>query len=216
VFFPASRTARTLQRTYRRLAPLYDPLVPLVSSRARSLGRSWLGVRDGEHVLDAGTGTGLALHPLAAATPTGWTEGVDLSHPMLRRAHQRMRDSPHTRYRLRHADVTALPHPDDTFDAIFCSYVVDVLSADQAQSALREMRRVLRPSGRLVLVYLTAPQRPSERLWTTLARAVPPLAGGARPVALQRPLRECGFEIDAQTTRTQAGLRSAVTRAIPL
>jgi ubiquinone/menaquinone biosynthesis C-methylase UbiE len=213
VFFSPLRTPRTLRRTYRRIAPLYDHLVPFVSGQARSLGQSWLAVQDGERILDAGTGTGLALRPLVVATPTGWVEGVDLSRPMLHRARRRMSNCPHSQYRLRHADVTALPYPDDAFHAVFASYLLDVLAAPQIRPALRELRRVLRPSGRLVLVYLTAPQRLIEKLWTALARTLPPLAGGARPVALQRPLRECGFEIEAHTTRTQAGLRSAVTRA---
>jgi len=190
-------------------------LVPYVSSEARTLGRAWLAVQDGERVLDVGTGTGLALSPLAAANPGGWTEGVDLSPVMLHHARRRMADCNHARYGLRHADATDLPYSSDTFDAVFSSYLLDVLPAPQIRPALRELRRVLRPEGRFVLVYLSAPQRPIEHLWAVLARSLPPLAGGARPVALQRPLHECGFEIDAHTTCTQAGLRSAVTRAAP-
>lgn len=209
------RSLSTLRSTYTALAPLYDCLVPFVSDRARGLALSWLKVRNGERVLDVGTGTGLALRPLALANPDGWTDGVDVTPAMLNRAHRRLADIPHDRHTLHEARATALPFPDSAFDAVFSSYLVDVLPDNQIVPALREMRRVLRPHGRLVLVYLARPQRPVEHLWTILGRRLPVLLGGARPVVLQRPLRECGFEIDAHTTCPQAGLRSAVTRAAP-
>lgn len=215
MFFTSPRTRASLRASYQRIARVYDVFVPYVSSGARTRARSWLDVEDGEWVLDVGTGTGLALLPLAEANSTGWTEGVDLSPAMLDRARQRMANAPHSRYGLRHADATTLPYPDDTFDAVFSSYVLDVLARSDIRAALQEMHRVLRPEGRLVLVYLTSPKRTVERLWTALAYAVPSLAGGARPVSLQHPLRESGFEPDVRTTCRQAGLRSAITRATP-
>ena len=174
-----------------------------------------LGDVDAPCLLDVGTGTGLALHSLARANPDGWTDGVDLTPAMLRRAHQRLKRMSHGRYRLHQARATALPFANSTFDAVFSSYLIDVLPDDQVVPALREMRRVLRPHGRLVLVYLAPPRRPVERLWTTLARWLPLLLGGARPIALKAPLRASGFHPQAHTSRVQFGLRSAIIRATP-
>lgn len=209
------RSRPALARAYGRLAPLYDRLVPLVSSRARGLGCRWLGVRNGERVLDVGTGTGLALAPLVAANPTGWTEGVDASPSMLARARRRMRRVGGRRYRLRRGDAAALPYPDDAFDAIFSGYVVDVLPAPTIPRVLRELRRVLREDGRLVLVYWAPPRRPLEHLWAALARRVPLLFGGGRPLDLRPALRRRGFAVRRSTTRSQLGLRSGVVRAAP-
>ena len=209
------RTPTALRRIYRGLAPFYDHMVPLVSSRPRRTGCEWVQVQDGEQVLDVGTGTGLALRRLVAANPSGWTEGLDASPAMLTHARRRLRTCPHRRYGLRVGDATALPSPDDTFDAVFSSYVVDVLQEPALPAALAELRRVLRPEGRLVLVYLTPPRTLPERLWATIARHCPLLLGGDRPVALRTRLRDVDFSVEAHTTFTQLGLRSGLLRAHP-
>lgn len=210
------RASGFLQATYTGLAPIYDALVPNISSEARATGQSSLQVQDGEQVLDVGTGTGLALRALVAANPSGWTEGVDATPAMLARARRRLADCDQDRYRLRFARAADLPYPADAFDAVFSSYLVDVLPRNQLRPALGEMRRVLRAQGRLVLVYLTAPERRIERLWVQCACLFVPLFGGARPIHAQSALRDCGFEVQTQTTRSQLGLRSVITKATPV
>jgi ubiquinone/menaquinone biosynthesis C-methylase UbiE len=211
----ATRAPSRLRGAYTALAPFYDRLVPLVSSRARSTGHTWLAVRDGERVLDVGTGTGLSLAPLVAANPRGRTSGVDATPAMLRRARARLAETPAARYDLRRAEAGALPYAANTFDAVYSSYLIDVLPRSRIRPALAEMRRVLQDDGRLVVVCLAPPTRPIERLWGRLARRVPLLFGGARPVEARPALRLAGFAVQRTTARTQIGLRSAVVRAAP-
>jgi demethylmenaquinone methyltransferase/2-methoxy-6-polyprenyl-1,4-benzoquinol methylase len=209
------RSPPRLRRLYRGLAPLYEWVVPWISSRARTLGRTWLDVTDGDRVLDVGTGPGRSLRALAAATPSGWVDGIDLTPAMAARARRRLAASPYDRYRVRVGRATALPYPDDAYDAVVSSYMVDVLPASDIGAALREMRRVLRPEGRLVLVHLSPPVHPVERAWAGLARRGSVLLGGARPIALAEPVRRAGFSIEATAARTQLGLRSGLLRARP-
>lgn len=211
----ATRAPSRLRAAYTALAPFYDRLVPLVSSRARSTGHTWLAVRDGERVLDVGTGTGLSLAPLVAANPRGRTAGVDATPAMLRRARARLAETPAARYDLRRAQAEALPYASNTFDAVYSSYLIDVLPRSRIRPVLAEMRRVLRDDGRVVVVSLTPPTRPIERLWARLARRVPLLFGGARPIKVRPALRKAGFSVQRTTTRTQIGLRSAIVRAAP-
>lgn len=211
----ATRAPSSLRVAYTALAPFYDRLVPLVSSRARSTGLTWLSTRNGERVVDVGTGTGLSLAPLAAANPRGWTVGVDATPAMLRRARARLAETPVGRYGLRRAEAGALPYAADTFDAVYSSYLIDVLPRRRIQPVFAEMRRVLRDDGRLVVVSLAPPTRPIERLWAHVARRMPLLLGGARPVEVRPALRQAGFSVERTTTRTQLGLRSAVVRAAP-
>jgi len=209
------RASGVLRRLYTALAPLYDRLVPLISSEARSLGVSWLDLRDGERILDVGCGPGRALERLATATPTGWTIGLDATPAMVTRARARLATLPHARYRVRRADAQDLPYPDDAFDAVFSSYLVDVLPRPAMGPVLREMRRVLRPDGRLVLVVLVPPVRPVEQGWAALARSAPLLLGGARPVRPRLLLDRAGFSMRRAASRTQWGLRSGILRARP-
>ena len=211
----AVRAPSVLRAVYRRLAPWYDRLVPLVSRRARSAGHDWLAVRNGERVLDVGTGTGLSLSPLVAANPHGWTVGVDLTPAMLRRARTRLAGASHGRFSLDQAPARALPYGPDTFDAVYSSYLIDVLPRPHVRPALAEMRRVLRPEGRLVLVHPAPPLRPIERLWARLMHGVPRLVGGARPVDVRPALRRVGFSVRRSTTRVQLGFRSGIVLARP-
>src|SRR6056297_1035585 len=99
----SSRHPAILRRVYTALAPVYDGLVPHVSGRALALGRRWLDVRDGERILDVGTGPGRTLRALAAANPTGWTEGIDRTPAMVRRARRQLASLPHRRHGVRRA-----------------------------------------------------------------------------------------------------------------
>jgi demethylmenaquinone methyltransferase/2-methoxy-6-polyprenyl-1,4-benzoquinol methylase len=174
-----------------------------------------VNVSNGERVLDVGCGTGRALVQLAASTPEGWTDGLDATPAMVVRARARLASLPHDRFRIRRGRAQNLPYPDDAFDAVFSSYVVDVLPRPATTTALSEMRRVVRPEGRLVLVVLIPPVRLSGRLWSLLARWAPLLLGGGRPIRPRPLLRQAGFSIEKTDARTQMGLRSGILQASP-
>jgi len=204
------------RRTYAALAPLYDTLVPFVSTAARKTGLDWLNVSDGEHVLDAGVGTGLGFRPLLLNNPSGWTEGIDASPAMLRRAHHRSETVPHNRYGLRREEMTALPYPPNTFDAVFAAYAIDVLPAPSRPSALRALHRVLSPTGRLVIVSMAPPRLAHEHVWALASRIAPVMLGGDRPMSVPFLLRDLPFTIRRFTTQAQLGVRSSITVATPL
>jgi len=204
-----------MKRLYTALAPVYGRLVPFVSSRARSLGLCWLDVRTGDRVLDVGCGTGRALIQLAQSTPAGRIDGIDVTAAMVSRTRNRLTGPPQVRTRIMRGCAQDLPYPNDTFDAVFSSYLVDVLPRPSVTPALHEMRRVLRPYGRLVLVVLAPPLRPVGRLWTALAHAAPLVLGGARPLRPTPFLAASGFSVQRATTQSQLGLRSGIIRAVP-
>lgn len=114
---------------------------PVVAMDARhTLGI--LAPAAGERILDAGCGTGRNLGGMLAAGshPTG----IDFSPGMLRVARSRYPDIP-----LVEGDLQQpLPFVDGYFDAVLCALLGEHL--DEPLVALREMRRVLRPGGRLV------------------------------------------------------------------
>jgi SAM-dependent methyltransferase len=114
---------------------------PVVSVDARHT-MGILAPRPGERILDAGCGTGRNLAAMidAGSHPTG----IDFSSGMLSIARSHYPEVP-----LQEADLQApYPFQDGTFDAVLCALVGEHL--DRPLDALREMRRVLRPGGRLV------------------------------------------------------------------
>lgn len=157
----------------------------------------------GEHVLDVACGTGqIALPASAAVGAQGSVLGVDLSERMVDAARKRARGP--MREPALHApafarmDAAQLALPDARFDVVLCSLGLMYLP-DPAQ-ALREMRRVLRPGGRLVVSVWGERERCGwaalfEIVDAEVASEVCPLFFGlGRQDALVRLCDELGFE----------------------
>jgi SAM-dependent methyltransferase len=115
----------------------------------RSLVR--MALQPGESVLDVGCGTGVFLPGLAALVgPEGRVVGLDHSAAFLEEAQKRLADaSISDQVELVEGDAHNLPFLDATFDAAHCERVLMHLP-DPAQ-AIREMRRVVRPGGRVLV-----------------------------------------------------------------
>jgi demethylmenaquinone methyltransferase/2-methoxy-6-polyprenyl-1,4-benzoquinol methylase len=105
-------------------------------------------VRGMKSILDVGSGAGqIAAHLLEFADPDARLTCVDLSQPMLCRARRRLKSKRPT---FIAADLAALPLADGSFDGVTCGYVLEHLP-DPADG-LRELGRVLRPGGRMLLL----------------------------------------------------------------
>jgi len=158
--------------------------------------------RAGDVLLDAGTGTGAVLRALAArGDRPGAAVGVDASAAMLARVPRLPAG-----WRLRCAELEALPFEDASFDVALAAYVLHVLSAPARAAALGELRRVLRPGGRLVTVTPVLPRRALSRpVWLALAglaRAAPRRFCGLRPLDPRPELLGAGFRLErARTVR---------------
>ncbi|HEY1290322.1 MAG TPA: class I SAM-dependent methyltransferase [Burkholderiales bacterium] len=100
------------------------------------------GVRDGERILDVGTGTGALATALEEATRTSEIAGVDPSAGFIEHA---KKNAVSGRVRFEVGDAQALPYGDASFDHAMALLVINFVP-DHAK-ALREMRRVTRPSG---------------------------------------------------------------------
>jgi demethylmenaquinone methyltransferase/2-methoxy-6-polyprenyl-1,4-benzoquinol methylase len=138
--------------------------------------RSWrratrraLNLLPGDRVLDLGAGTGVSTEELAGSG--AYPVGADLSLGMLRAGHRARPDVP-----LLAGDALALPFADDTFDAVTISFALrNVVDPD---AALREMARVTKPGGRLVVCEFSHPtSAPLRTVYLGyLMRALPEVA----------------------------------------
>jgi demethylmenaquinone methyltransferase/2-methoxy-6-polyprenyl-1,4-benzoquinol methylase len=147
---------------FDRISPVYDAM-----NRTMTMGldQRWryatvaAVVQPGDRVLDACCGTGdLAV---AAAEAGGTVTGVDFSERMLERARRKSDEVAWVQ-----GDALALPFSDGSFDAATVGF--GVRNLDDLERGVVELRRVLRPGGRLAILEITRPSgllAPFYRLW---------------------------------------------------
>jgi demethylmenaquinone methyltransferase/2-methoxy-6-polyprenyl-1,4-benzoquinol methylase len=135
----------------------------------RRATRLALDLQPGERVLDLGAGTGVSTEELALSG--AYAVGADLSLGMLTAGHQTRPQVP-----LLAGDALALPFADATFDAVTISFALRNIA--DADGALREMARVTRPGGRLVVCEFSHPTvAPFRTVYMSyLMRALPEVA----------------------------------------
>ena len=137
-----------VQRAYDRLAKVYDFFFGAILQPGRERAVRSIASRPGLRVLELGIGTGLTA-PLYSRD---WTvAGVDLSSAMLIQARKRINELGLDRsVHLLQADGAQLPFDDESFDVVLVPYVMSVVP--DPISVGRELRRVCRPSGQIILL----------------------------------------------------------------
>lgn len=157
-------------------------------------------IGDGQNVVDVACGTGILARVLAERVgPDGSVSGVDLNPGMLAVAR---RISPGISWR--EADVEALPYEDESFDAALCQFGLMLFPAPEA--ALHEMKRVLRPGGRLaVAVFGALEELPA---YAAIADVYERLVDKSVGDALRRPF-SMGDTDKLASLFTSAGISSA-------
>lgn len=147
-----ARLQRRVQRYgWDLAASSYDPLWQAQLASAHAALMACAALRPGERVLDVACGTGLIAFAAAAAVgPAGEVMGVDLSGRMVESAGRQALERNIANARFARMDAERLDLPDAGFDVVLCA--LGLMYLPDPEQALREMRRVLRPGGRIVLV----------------------------------------------------------------
>ena len=134
------------------LLPLYDPFTRLLGVRdAHWRLVAQAGIEPGATVLEIGCGTGNLLLLAARAVPGATLTGLDPDPAVLALAGRKARRAGVT-LRLDRGYADRLPYPDGSVDRVLSAFMLHHLPAAQQHAALREVRRVLAPGGRLHLL----------------------------------------------------------------
>lgn len=166
----------------------------IVAQRNDTLSR--LAIREGERVLDIGSGPGFLAEDLAHATgPSGKVTGVDLSAQMVSRAQART-SCDWLSYRT--ADATALPFSAESFDAVVSTQVAEYVPDTTAFCA--EMHRVLKRGGRGLVIAtdwdaVCWHSENPERMKNVMDAFAPHCAHSRLPRTLAPQLRNAGLTV---------------------
>ncbi len=188
------------RRVWDEAAPSYDRQMALFERMLLSDGRAWVGRHARGRVLEVAVGTGLSLpHYPADVTLTG----VEVSPRMLALARQRAADLGRD-VDLREGDAEHLPFGDGAFDTVVCA--LGLCTIPDPGRAIAEMRRVLVPGGRLVLLDHVGSTWPPVHALLWLIEQVTVRRAGEHYTRRQQPLvRAAGFEI-LEAERSKAGV----------
>ena len=141
-----SEETERLKRIWEKQAPRYDRSIAFWEKVLFGDGRQWVCSRAQGEVLEVAIGTGrnLAFYPAGVRLT-----GIDLSPAMLERARERAGELG-MEVDLREGDAQDLPFPGGSFDTVVCT--LSLCNVPDDRRAVAEMKRVLRPGGRLLLL----------------------------------------------------------------
>ena len=185
----AALEKRQVQRAYELYAPVYDFIFDWIFSPGRAAAAKQLDLQRSDSVLEVGIGTGLNL-PLYPATTQ--LTGIDLSQEMLDKAVERVQSLAMPNVTLKVMDATSLDFGDNEFDKAIATYTISAVPDPVA--VLREMRRVVKPGGVIVIMNHFRSQR---RLMGWLEDLVAPVCtrlGWKSNLALKPLLAQVGLE----------------------
>jgi phosphatidylethanolamine/phosphatidyl-N-methylethanolamine N-methyltransferase len=179
-------------RVYSDFAVIYDSIFGRAFLDHEHEIVEGLNLRPGQRVLEVGVGTGISL---SAYPPYVHVVGIDPSADMLTRAMKKVRENAWSHVELKQGDALKLDFPDNSFDDVCTFHVISVVP--DAVQMMREMIRVCKPGGRIVIInhfgsenpllyFLVSIMNPLTRYlgWTTRLRARHILDG--QPIAVER------------------------------
>lgn len=169
-----------VREMFASIAPRYDTANEILSL---GIHRGWRraavrisGAGPGQRVIDCATGTGdLALEFKRAVGPSGEVIGTDFCAEMLRAAPAKaLRAGLEVRFAV--ADALQLPYPGGRFDV--ASIAFGIRNVDDPVRCLREMARVVKPGGAVIVLEFGQPKGPFGALFRAYSRGVMPVVGG--------------------------------------
>jgi phosphatidylethanolamine/phosphatidyl-N-methylethanolamine N-methyltransferase len=151
----AALEKRQVKRAYKLYAPAYDLVFDWIFHPGREAAIRLLDAKRGHHILEVGIGTGLnlPLYPRHCRVT-----GIDLSEEMLEKAQEKVVDLRLGNVTLKAMDATVMDLGENEFDSAVATYTISAVPDPVA--VLREMKRVVKTGGNLIMLNHFRSQRP--------------------------------------------------------
>ena len=191
----AALEKRQVQRAYEFWAPAYDFIFDWIFAPGRQAAIKYLDLNRQHSVLEVGIGTGLNL-PLYPATCS--LTGIDLSQEMLDKAVERVQTLTMPNVTLKVMDATSMDFGDNEFDRAIATYTISAVPDPVA--VLREMRRVVKPGGVIVILNHFRSERRMTGRFEDLVAPVCTRLGWKSNLAMKPLLEQVGLTPEVVTT----------------
>ncbi len=189
--------------SYDRLSRWYDLIEGGWENGPRRLGLNLLQLKPGEKMLEIGCGTGASLLDVSSQV---CAVGVDLSSGMLRQAGERLEKAGRPG-KLAQGDALYLPFPKAIFELVFMAFTLELMDTPEIGCVLGEIRRILRPGGRLGIVSISklGGQAMMTRLYEWSHTCFPDVVD-CRPIYARHALEEACFRVVEHQIVRRTGL----------
>ena len=195
------RSKDDAEKYYDRISAVYDWLGGIFERKPAEKALSYLEIENGEIVLEIGFGTGHCLQRIALSVgETGKAYGIDISDRMLHVTRKKLEKAAlMDRVELYRGDASKLPFVDETFDAVFMSFTLELFDTPEIPQLLNEVKRVLKAGGRLGVTSLSRTKGNSIalRIYEWIHRKWPKYVD-CRPIYLEQFLRKAGYTIQSK------------------
>jgi ubiquinone/menaquinone biosynthesis C-methylase UbiE len=141
-------TEAQVRQQYDQLASVYDQRWNWYVINTLAFLKTWVNLSASDRVLDIACGTGEFERIVLSENPTQLIVGVDISEEMLAIAHQKLHSYSSVSFQV--GSASALPFPDQSFDVIVSASAFHYF--DDPIAAMTEIKRVLKPSGKVVIL----------------------------------------------------------------
>ena len=201
---PSEQHHESNRTFYDRISHFYDTIADAGEHQAREAGEAALNLQPGESVLEIGFGTGNSLVTFANQVGAeGQVSGIDISPGMKSVAEKKLQQREAIgEPELQVGDARELPFADDSFDAVFTSFTLELFPVEHISIVLKEVARVLKPDGRMGIVSMSVVKEgdhPSllETAYIWMHRHFPHIVD-CQPIDVHKHVGEAGMSFSTE------------------